>query len=191
MGAFIHYGGTEASHRDLRLSPIPEHIAEKEELKIWPASQLKTVIDVDKNEFENKVDDPNYIKTYKNSVKSLYIDVVGAPWDSKRSDSLKLMGIFDTGAQSVCVKRGKPRALGWNRVGSASINGAVSSMTADIYEAKLSIKFDNNSIGFSGLHVWESPLPGDIDVLIGYPIISKGKLIVGEGFKSVNFVLGS
>ena len=99
--------------------------------------------------------------------------------------NLVVTGVLDTGAESLCVKRGLPEKLNWLKVGKSVVSGATGRSEVNVWRGggvfgKLGCL--NDSVTFRGVFL-EADLPGDVSVLIGRPILSQFKLTVGVGFK--------
>lgn len=137
--------------------------------------------------FEDSVEQ-EYKKDYKRSVNSLYIgvslrDVKGDA--HTRGELINLKGIFDTGAQSVCVDVEHANRMDWPVVGHARVSGATASEDVPVFKGSLSIHFDGADVLVQNVLVWGARMPGDIDVLVGKPIIALKKFLVKQGFKGV------
>lgn len=80
-------------------------------------------------------------------------------------------GIFDTGAESLCVKKSMvPKDL--LKLGTVKISGATGAEDAIIYEMHFNLKFDGGrSITFNNMPVVATDLPGNVDFLVGQPVI--------------------
>lgn len=176
----VSYERTSSDLSILREKPIPEVYTHKQDSDLVGKSYNKT--------------GKTYVKTYPYPVRSLYVDVVLNPNERKRmivqGDGVDADGIFDTGAQSVCVKKSFAEKMRWSKVGSAKVSGAVSTTEADIYLGDITIKFDDgDNFRVKGIHVWGVDMPGEINVLVGQPIISLGRFVVRKGFTGVVFDL--
>ena len=125
-----------------------------------------------------------FTKTYTNQVRALYIGLEAHGLADKPHDNQK-QAIFDTGAMSICVKDGLPKLYKWQKIGSTSIGGATGTAEADVYSGGFSLHFDGqDQLQFYNVPLIEAPLPGDVDFLIGQPIIKRFKFTV-DNFKSL------
>ena len=95
-------------------------------------------------------------------------------------------GIFDTGAQSVCLKTGLPLKWGFTQIGEANVSGATGSAVAKIWRGDLILKFDKKELTCRQVVAWETALPGKTDALIGQPIIKLFEFKVWQGFKGIS-----
>lgn len=122
-----------------------------------------------------------YRITYSAPVPSLYVGV--------KDGALKhpmIHGIFDTGAQGVCLRTGLPKKWGFEKIGETKVSGAVSSTAVGIYTGSLSLCLGSDkTLRFDSVVAWESPLPGDVEALIGQPIIKLFNFEVVKGFTCV------
>ena len=117
---------------------------------------------------------------YTTTRRSLPVDVQDADGHMPRVD-----GIFDTGAQSVCLKTGLPKKWGFTKVGHAKVMGATGQATAVIWRGGLMLHLNKDVLKFQNVVCWETNLPGMVDVLIGQPIIKLFEFKVWAGFKGV------
>ena len=115
---------------------------------------------------------------YKKTVRSLRVDV--------DADKGGYRGIFDTGAQSLCVHQGLPKSEGWIKVGESVVSGAIGSTTVGIYRCHFTLVFDDGAKVFvKSANCFEVPLPGETDVLVGQPIIKLFEFKVWKDFKGL------
>lgn len=122
---------------------------------------------------------------YHHEVRSLGVRV--KPTNAQTSP---VNGIFDTGAQSVCLKNGLPLKWGFTQVGEAHVSGATGSAPAKIWRGDLMLSFDNGrALTFRKIVAWETALPGKTDALIGQPIIKLFDFEVWQDFKGVTLWL--
>ena len=119
---------------------------------------------------------------YKKSLRSLHIPVGGK--------SQSYTGIFDTGAQSICVHAGIPEHEDWSKVGESVVSGAVGSEKVSVYRGGFDLKFDNSYIHVINANLIGVPLPGDTQFLIGQPLIKLFEFIVWKDFKGVSLDWG-
>ena len=114
-----------------------------------------------------------------------YVKVVPKLAIKVKFNDILLSGIFDTGAESVCVKKGYVQGL--PRLGSVESSGATGSETSGIYMAKkLRLFFDDNRhLEFRNLPVVALDLPGNTDVLVGQPVIKKFSSFDVRGFRKL------
>ena len=123
---------------------------------------------------------------YKTERSSLVVEV-----RDQYNHAPSINGIFDTGAQSVCFKKGIPQRFSFAKIGRANVSGANGKAEADVwrgnfvfllYEKKY---YQPTLIQCKNITVWETNLPGSVDVLIGQPIIKLFDFHVWPGFKGV------
>ena len=131
---------------------------------------------------------PRREKRYTSERRSLYIEVQANNGDKKQL----LNAIIDTGAQSVCVKKGVAEKLGYKKIGQSRIGGATGSETVGVYVGSFIVCFDDptKNLYLTNVVFFEASLPGNTDMLIGQPIIKRFQLEVFEGFKGFAFVDG-
>ena len=120
---------------------------------------------------------------YGHTVADLFVD--GMLLHSNKADKMPIKAIFDTGAQSVCVRQHYADKMGWKQIGESVIGGAVGHQMVPIYRGNLSLTFDNGHLKLSQVVAWGAPLPGEIDVLIGQPVIKRFVFEVAKGFKGL------
>ena len=107
-----------------------------------------------------------------------------------KADSVN--AIFDSGAQSVCLKESICEKLGLVSVGEANVSGATGSDKSKIYKCSVKLEcalIDNNpdemrqDLYFKDVFVWGITLPGHTDALIGWPIIKSGEFSIDHGLE--------
>ena len=100
-------------------------------------------------------------------------------------NDILLSGIFDTGAESVCVK--KPYVEGLKKLGHVESRGATGSEQSGIYMSKrLRLYFDGGRhLEFRNLPVLALDLPGNVDILVGQPVIKRFSSFDVRGFKKL------
>ena len=98
--------------------------------------------------------------------------------------------IFDSGAQSVCLKKSICEKLGLTSIGEAKVSGATGSDTSQIYKCSVRLLHavlndDDNAmrsdVDFRDVLIWGINLPGQTDALLGWPIIRTGYFIIEDG----------
>ena len=118
---------------------------------------------------------------YQHECRSLAVDVLNSHiekgWPS-------INGIFDTGAQSVCLKTGIPSRWGFTNMGHAKVSGANGTASANVWRGDIKIDV-SGIILLKNVVVWETNLPGSIEALIGQPVIKLFEFKVWAGFKGV------
>ena len=120
---------------------------------------------------------------YGRTVTDLFIE--GQMLHSNGADKMPVKAIFDTGAQSACVRASYAEKMGWQRVGHSVMGGVVGKTRVAIYRGSVALEFDNGQLSLKDLVAWGAPLPGEIDVLIGQPVIKRFGFDVAQGFSKV------
>lgn len=129
--------------------------------------------------FHDGVNEPeklnlNYIK----QMKSLNITVLAGKNKEPYS------GIFDTGAQSVCIQQDLAKKLELEPIGHANVSGATGTAKASLYRFECYLRFDNGELYVNDIVAWGVHMPGDLKFLIGQPVISLMDFRV-EAFKNI------
>ena len=103
----------------------------------------------------------------------------------------KLTGIFDTGAESIVFKKGLPEKLGFVRDNvEVKVGGATGTEEANTWTGDFDLIFDDNrKIHISKAFILEADLPGNVDVLVGQPVIRKFNSFEVAKFKLVEVQL--
>lgn len=122
---------------------------------------------------------------YGREVRSLFVSVrLIEERDDSNTGPAK--GIFDSGAQSVCISEDKAKHFEYPVVGHAVVNGATGTTKAEIVRGDFHIIFDNGELMVREAPMFSVPLPGDVDILIGQPIIKHFDFEIGKGFKRID-----
>ena len=145
---------------DYRVSTVPHYIEDTTNVEFHKSPK-------------NKRKPTVFKKDYHTEQRALYVPVDPHGVSQKRLTNPK-RAIFDTGAMSVCVKEGIAKEFEWQKTGETVVSGAVGSSKADIYVGGLTLTFDEGEqLNLYGVPMIEAPLPGDVDFLLGQPIIKR------------------
>lgn len=104
-------------------------------------------------------------------------------------ENVEVTAVLDTGAESLCVKKGLPKALNWIKVGTTVVSGANSKADVDIWRGAMyfgNIEMESKVVRVSGFFL-ESDLPGNLSMLIGRPVLAKANLVISKGFVGFKF----
>ena len=128
---------------------------------------------------------------YKHEVRSLYVEARLMPSDDAQHPlpSKYIHGIFDSGAQSVCVQKGLPAKYTWTKIGSADVAGATGTSKADIYKGSFELFFNEGCLQIHDAVVWECSLPGQTQILVGQPVIRLFDFKIAKGFNRIDLTL--
>lgn len=100
--------------------------------------------------------------------------------------SSRLHGIFDTGAESIVFKKGLPEKLGFERVPrEVKVTGATGSEEAWLWRGSFDLLFDDERKVHVTEVILEADLPGDVEVLVGQPVIKNFSHFTVDAFKKV------
>ena len=109
-----------------------------------------------------------------------------------KDEKLALRGIIDTGAQSICARHDACWKMGFEKIGYTHVSGANTSSKVTVYRGDFRLAFQA-PVGCDFIHVFqanilETNLPGDIDVLIGQPVLKRFDLKIKSEFRGVQFL---
>lgn len=118
---------------------------------------------------------------YKKEVRSLFVKVRFG------KDAGLHQGIFDSGAQSVCIQH--DISIGLPVIGQAVVNGATGATHANIVKGSFHLVFDNGELTINDAPMFAVPLPGNVSFLIGQPVIKKFNFDIAKGFNRIDVAI--